>query len=280
MISRIYKFLFRNNYSRNGEKLQPGRVNLEYFKDSVNLGDCLSPVVCEYMLAKRSLSFASPTCDGKIAHLNAIGSILGGRGDYDATVWGSGVRCFSSIRGLCRKKLYQELDIRAVRGPITRAALEQCGIPCPSVYGDPAILMPLIYSPNVSRRHGTVMITHYLTPSEQYRQFENITLVDIKTEDYKKFIDIISSAEIVVSSSLHGIILAEAYGVPAVFLQEGIESETLKFYDWYYSTNRKTVQVASSLQEALAVDPMPLPELKEMQELLMQAFPFDLWEGK
>ena len=147
-MNSLFKLLLRNNYSREGTKSVKGKVNLEYFRDAVNLGDYLSLVICQHMLELHKLSFDSNSVDGKTKHMMAVGSILGGRGEFDATVWGSGIRSISSIRNIAIRKFYKKLDIRAVRGPLTREALLSCGYKCPEVYGDPAVLMPMIYSPN------------------------------------------------------------------------------------------------------------------------------------
>ena len=103
LVYKLIKLMRRNSYSRNGEKLPEARVHLEYYKDAVNLGDYLSLVVCEYMLSQHALAFSSKSRNGKIIHLMAIGSILGGRGDFNSTVWGSGIKNFSSVRGLSFK---------------------------------------------------------------------------------------------------------------------------------------------------------------------------------
>lgn len=84
----------------------------------------------------------------------------------------------------------------------------------------------------------------------------------------------------VYSSSLHGIILAESYGVPSVFLRQGMEEEMLKYYDWYFATGRYEVRSATSLAEAKETEPMKLPELEELREGLLQSFPYDLWIGQ
>ena len=277
IIYRVLKLLNRNKYTKNGNKAIKNAVNLEWYNDQLNFGDHLSTVVYKYMLSERGLTESSVIDDRHTKHLMAIGSILGGSGDFDATVWGSGIRNFSSVKGLCIKRLYQKLDVRAVRGPFTRDALVQCGYKCPDVYGDPAIIMPRIYNPQIKNRKGTVLILHYLTDISAFDDLSNVTLLDIRTNDYKTFIDTIVSADRVISSSLHGIILAETYGVPAVFLSKGIESEVLKFYDWYYSTDRRDVKVAMTIEEAMAMTPMPLPELSEMRQKLIDAFPYDLW---
>ena len=138
--------------------------------------------------------------------------------------------------------------------------------------------MPLIYRPEVCEKSGTVLILHYLTSQSIYSERSDVTIINIQTEDYKTFISKIASADRVISSSLHGIILAESYGIPAVFLCEGIEYEMIKFFDWYYSTKRLSVKVATSLEEAMNITPMPLPDLTEMREKLIEAFPYDLWK--
>lgn len=275
MIMNPIKLAARNRYNREGDKAEKNRVNLEWFRDKLNLGDCLSPVVCEYMLAKKGLSFDTEVSRTK--HLMAIGSVLGGRGDFDATVWGSGIMNFSGVCGVYRRKLYQKLDIRAVRGPATRLALRQCGITCPEVYGDPAVLMPLIFPCRREEKpEGTLVVPHYLDPSVE--NSSGFDFVDIRTEDYRSFIQRLCASEKVISSSLHGIILAESYGVPALFWNHNRDIEMMKYLDWYYSTGRMNVRMISSLEEALETEPMPLPRIDEMQKNLITSFPYDLWE--
>ena len=74
--------------------------------------------------------------------------------------------------------------------------------------------------------------------------------------------------------------MAETYGVPAVFVSENgkMYSEIIKYYDWYFATNRTTVVMATTVEEALNVTPMPLPDLSHMQNDLLNSFPYDLWK--
>ena len=80
-----------------------------------------------------------------------------------------------------------------------------------------------------------------------------------------------------ISSSLHGIILAESYGVPAIFLNWGMDDQQTKFYDWYYSTGRKMSE-CKSIEDALESSAPILPDVSDLQKNLMDSFPYDLWE--
>jgi len=144
------------------------------------------------------------------------------------------------------------------------------------IYGDPAILLPLIYpGRRPEKKKKYVVIDHYMK-----RKTTGDDRLSIRTGDYRTFLDKILEAEVVYSSSLHGIILAESYGVPSVFLRQGMEEEMLKYYDWYFATGRYEVRSATSLAEAKETEPMKLPELEELREGLLQSFPYDLWIGQ
>ncbi|MCC8107379.1 MAG: polysaccharide pyruvyl transferase family protein [Clostridiales bacterium] len=80
----------------------------------------------------------------------------------------------------------------------------------------------------------------------------NLNFLNIGTNDYKQYIKQMLLSKKIISSSLHGIILAEAYGIPALFLNTGgyVSEALMKYYDWYYSTNRFDVKMAMSLDEA------------------------------
>lgn len=249
-------------------------INLFYWQMSEqeeNLGDYLSKVVVTHFMPQK----ASPAAGKSIKTLFATGSILGFR-CQDATIWGSGMLYHHSI--YLDRLRFSKLDIRAVRGPETRKLLLGIGKDCPEVYGDPAILMPLIFKPeNVIKKHKVSIVLHYDHGNYAIPDGFECNMIDIVTKDYKSFITQIMESELVISSSLHGIILAETYGVPAVFLAPK-KLRLFKYEDWYHSTGRYDIVVAKSIAEALMVQPMPLPDLEKMQQKLLQAFPSDLWE--
>ncbi len=95
------------------------------------------------------------------------------------------------------------MDIRAVRGPLTRRVLQACGYNVPKIFGDPAILLPDIYNPNKPKEYDVSVVFHF----RYARSLENYHCIPIQTYDYKKFIDEVIKSRKIISSSLHGIII-------------------------------------------------------------------------
>ena len=251
-------------------------VNLHWYsmcrEDGLeNLGDYLSTIVYNYMLERKEIDPYTKVSATK--HLYGIGSIIF-FGFQKATIWGSG--CLLSPKSLKSKHARKlPLDIRSVRGPATKAILESGGYSCPEIYGDPAIIMPLIYMPTSHEIKKEYSVILHKSANESV---EN--QIDIITCDYKSFIDEIVSSKKVISSSLHGIILAETYGVPAILLADSREDFSLfKYNDYYYSTGRYEYPVAKTIQEAITLEPPCIPDFTKMRQNIINAFPYDLWNN-
>ena len=254
-------------------KTTPNIVNLHWWslnrEDGIeNIGDYLSVVICQYMLERRGLSMDTKTNTTK--HLYSVGSIIQG-GAQNATIWGSGLKY--GLSGIDKTMhLYRKLDIRLVRGPRTRKALLEEGYNCPESYGDPALIMPLIYTPKELRKQDVTIILH----KDTNREIPNSIMPLGK--DYKTFIDRIYNSKLVISSSLHGIILAETYGIPAVLLSDTETKNMFKYEDYYYSTGRRKFPVASSIEQAMTMQPAKIPDFTEIRKEIINTFPYDLWE--
>ncbi len=249
------------------------RVNLNYWDAVDNLGDAISPIIVNWMLSLRGILPEKHI--NKKKHLYAVGSILTA-GIQDATVWGSGV-----LRGnLLHRLEKRNLDIRAVRGPLTRTVLLDYGYDVPEVYGDPAILMPEIYVPNNKEKimkYGVILHhTSELQRNALSNSDKNVLVIDIRTNDYMSFLDQLNSVDVVISQSLHGIILAEGYGIKAVLLKP--QSDFFKYYDYYYGTERMHFPIAETIEEAMNLIPPSLPNFNFMREKLKESFPYDIYE--
>lgn len=247
-----------------------------------NLGDYFGVIVVNWMLDRKVLSLDDYV--EKKKHLLTVGS--GAVKSYqNMTIWGSGVEreIPQRIRRFFQKSWYRKLDIRAVRGPMSRAYLMKLGHKCPEVYGDPAILMPLIYSDltggGKGKKYDISIIPQLVTEQGIREKYPDANIISMNTNDYKSVIDQIVQSKLIISSSLHGVILADSYGVPSVWYRGLGKDIDFKYKDYYASTGRTIENVPTSVEEAMKCEPLPLPDLKPLQEGLLNSFPYDLWDN-
>ena len=239
-----------------------------------NFGDVLSLKLLERITQKPIRVYSrKPNYTEK--KLLAIGSILSFATDHDV-IWGTGV----NGKLLAKKHyLFRNLDVRAVRGPLTREFLtELCGVACPEVYGDPALLMPYFF-PEFQRSESPefdyIVIPHY--SEAQHFPKERFGYVVYPTEPWDAVVQKICNAKFVISSSLHGVIVAEAYGIPARLLRITQNEPIFKYCDYYYGTNRYDFRCATSVEEALQMGGERPFECDLAQ--LYAAFPFEFFPG-
>jgi pyruvyltransferase len=236
------------------------------FRRRENAGDYFAPVVVDRILARRGLRIADKLDAAR--QLFTIGSVLHFAKDHD-TVWGSGVN--GKIAG-CRHA-FRNLDVRAVRGPLTAEFLRRRGIGCPNIFGDPASLLPTLYPELASphQRNGTLLVLHL----HDRRPAGWRGPILLATAPWRVFAKAIARSAFVVSSSLHGIILAEAYGIPARWLA-GPNGETeFKYIDYLSGSGRPDSRPARSIGEAVEMGGETPPSLDLSS--LIDAFPYDLW---
>ena len=222
--------------------LDQGAIPLTWWTVTPNFGDLLSPFLVEKMTGKpvTLVKLGSPIHRkllsirrSKFSYL-AIGSIIS-RATADSIVWGSGAFGTEEKKHLAKKAQYV-----AVRGPLTRNLLRIHGIQCPEVYGDPALLMPRVYNPAVQKKYKIGLILRWSEQDWNTKETDgDIKKIYLGTDDVEGTLMDILSCEQIVSSSLHGIILADAYGIPSAWLSsttpKGLE---FKFYDYFISVNK------------------------------------------
>ena len=273
MKERIVKYMSRwfvfGNLSR---PVIPFTVNLLYWRPSTgdNVGDLLSLIIYRQMLKMGGVRCPFSV---KTRRVVSIGSVLSFVGSGETTVWGTGLMNEKCISALLQK--HAKLDVRAVRGPLTRKKLINAGYMCPEIYGDPAILLPRFYNPTVNKIKGKVVIIPHHSKLDKYtHRYDNV--LDTYTNDWHRFVSEIKSAEKVISSSLHGIILAESYGIPCVWLND-IPDSPFKYEDYYQSTGRRVYPLANDIDEALTMQGEINSHVNKMQKELIGSFPYDLF---
>lgn len=118
-------------------KIKRGMIVKRNFGDDLN--DFLIPLLSGKNVIFYEHSFFCHLFKPK--RILAIGSIINERLDDKCIVWGSGSQLDSPSINVCNP------DVRAVRGPLTKAWLLSQGVNCSEVYGDPALLLPFVYIP-------------------------------------------------------------------------------------------------------------------------------------
>lgn len=210
-----------------------------------NWGDDINYYFLKMMTGKRILLLPDTYIAKNLPFQNylCIGSTIMSFDMRNTIVWGTGL--LNDKKGFRVKSKPKE--IRAVRGPLTRQWLLEQGVECPAVYGDPALLLPLYYMPHRNKKYKLGIIPHYTDLTDE--TVKSISVLDgvklIKISGYKNwldFIDQINECDFIVSSSLHGIIVSEAYNVPSLWVKfkssNYIDGWDYKFHDFYCSLGK------------------------------------------
>lgn len=178
-------------------------------------------------------------------------------------VWGAGVsgqdRDFIIPHKMC-----------AVRGYKTIEFLKNRNYPFPTVVGDPALLLPRFYEPKFreERREGRLrggeqsegwrgekelrkyrigIIPHVIdlkhpVVEEIRNDYPKILIIDLAHyEKWTDVIDQICSCNMILSSSLHGLIVSDAYGIPNCWIELSgkIPAGYFKYQDYGTSVKRE-----------------------------------------
>jgi succinoglycan biosynthesis protein ExoV len=127
-----------------------------------------------------------------------------------------------------------------VRGPLSAIAL---GLSSDAAIADGAILTPLAagFPPRATGGDGTLVIPHWTSLSApgwpEATAMCGLELLDPRASP-QCIVSRISSARLVLTESLHGAILAEAYGVPWLAFSASGNLNVAKWLDWSLSMGR------------------------------------------
>ncbi|WP_249158758.1 polysaccharide pyruvyl transferase family protein [Bradyrhizobium tropiciagri] len=236
---------------------------------TVNFGDFLSAVVVDQCLRQSGYTRADEA--SRNARMLAIGSILHYARNGDV-IWGSGLNGRAGQENLHPSVTH--LDVRAVRGPRTREILQRRGQSVPEVFGDPALLLPHLFP---GRFQPRAKVPWAFVPNlHDIRLFDpNAANIITPLGSWNRRIEAILEAEFVLASSLHGLIVAEAYGIPARYVRLSNSEAEFKYRDYYEGTGRFDVEFATSIEQGKEMGGAARPKFNHQP--LIDAFPVDLW---
>jgi len=213
-----------------------------------NFGDDLTP-----MLLPRYGMVAlhrSP----RAAQLIGVGSLLEFvSSDYAGAIWGTGLM-HDAAHAL------PAATVLAVRGPLTA---ERIGMHTEPAYGDPGLLV----ARHVPRPVGDGRIA--VVPHGHHRSHPRLHRLIRQAGDEARTVDVhrralpavrdIAAARVVLTTSLHGLITADAYGIPAVWttLAPALGGGDFKFRDYEAAvtpgrTRYRPFDTADSLSDLVA----------------------------
>ncbi len=199
---------------------------------SRNFGDWMSPLICEAVSGRKCI-YAEPAK----ADLMAIGSILkktrragGVFRRRRLHIWGTG--SIGEEGNYSSRAVYH-----AVRGQATLAKIPSAdNVPL----GDPGLLCHLLIAgESISKRFRVGLVPHYVDKDDAMlkqwlRDKRHVKVINV----FDPVVDVIrqiASCEFVLSSSMHGLIVADALGIPNQWLKisSRVVGNDFKFFDYY-----------------------------------------------
>jgi len=214
----------------------------------------------------------------------SIGSIIRQINCINCKVWGSGI--------IKRDDQIKPALFYAVRGKYTQKRLRELNLPVPNVIGDPALLLPIVYPVQKKVKYKLGIIPHYKHYKDIVSEFksEEILIIDL-TNPIEQILEEINSCQNTISTSLHGIIVSQVYGIPSLWctyknIQLG--GDTIKFYDYFSSVGIEEYKPFKLIAESFNISDVILnmeknqnislikEDLHKIQKDLIDAAPFSV----
>lgn len=253
--------------------MQP--IKVHYSSSKENWGDQLSPVICK-MISGRDVVHAKVTrCD-----MIAIGSILSRVKEHIFAkrihVWGTGF-----IKPVRKHKIRHY--IHALRGKKSAELLTNVDV---KVFGDPGLLCDQLIPNhnNILKQYDLGIVPHYSEREHPkllafMKNNPEVAFVDIFSETLS-FLQKLTTCRFILSSSLHGLIAADALGIPncRFKLSKNIIGGDFKFQDYYsifdiaLPTSVTLDEFSRKLQDQITAN-YTRPNLNGIKQSLIDAFP-------
>jgi hypothetical protein len=241
-----------------------------------NWGDKLNPFLIGRLSSSRVLHESQVFSRYVPAVYWVIGSALGRVRVRNSVIWGAGFLFDHELMSIPPKA------VLAVRGHLSAAKLKKQGLIERDVaVGDPALLMPLFYQPVMLPAAEIGIIPHFrerdLPLVQDLRREQRFKVIDV-CSGLQEFCDEICSCRQILSSSLHGLVAAHAYGIPARWLRfsDRPKGDGFKYHDYLSTVCRpETAAKAETVADVFkmagrSTDIVKLPDLS----VLLDACPF------
>lgn len=252
--------------------------------DFVNIGDEINPVICEYASGRPFQHGALAECDflaiGSVLHFPINQKIFQTR-TAPMHVWGTG--------SMEPKPVPPEAPFvfHALRGHLTLCLTTA---PQSLPLGDPGLLAPRRWPATPGKSHSWGIIPHHSQRKAPWlkkllESTPGAVFIDVTNPDFAATFAQIAACERIAATSLHGLIFADAYGIPNVWLEgpEVHRGRSWKYYDYFSAVGRRSFRPVprpvtgnlSDLPDHL-VQADHLPGINAIADRVEQAFPKDI----
>lgn len=179
----------------------------------------------------------------------------------------------------------------AVRGRYSAEKLHSEGFGYCDVWGDPALLLPIVYpEKKVNKTFKLGIIPHlkdYAYFKQTYGTNNDVHVIDLNTSNIEDVLNQMLHCEKIISTSLHGVIVGHAYGIPTIWIKHNdIDTDGFKFNDYFDSVGIELYDGFTNFDEIvnnhiaffkLHKDILhPTVDLKKMQKRLLEVAPFEI----
>lgn len=245
------------------------------YPEKLNFGDEITPYIIDKLWG-RSCEWSEPE-ECELAGAGSIIHILQRKAKGNRIkIWGSGF-----ISGGANDHL-DNLDFYAVRGYNTLGRITPKR---KVILGDPGLLANRVFSKSNKVTYKVGIVAHYIDADNplldqvmRNPKYKIINPLDTPQRVAKE----ITACEMILSSSLHGLIFADSFSIPNYWmpLSGKVAGGDYKFKDYYSSTERELVQksitiIGSDEEITKAITAYePVRNLKNLQTDLIYSFPY------
>lgn len=303
---QLIKSLIRKIYIRPKKqtkhilRLHYRRFRIRYFNDpiviyqfvftephSINFGDELTKDIIEKLFKKKVEVHNQIDTQFDMLGVGSLIHFFNDITDYRIYVWGSGL-IDDNVESINSNFIF-----KACRGKRTRSKLAEKYQSIP--LGDPGLLCNLIYTKKVDTTDKIGIIPHFRDESSKYlndviKKHPGVFKVISVGQSPEKVADEIKSCRLVLSSSLHGLIVADSLGVPNkhLVLSDNLKSVNhlrggeYKFRDYYTGVGKKYSNFNPREKNLLDLEEYkkiiknyePVHNLEKIQKALINSFPY------
>lgn len=203
-----------------------------YFDGKLNAGDELNKHLLRSLSGKEIYKVRT-RC---FRHFLPVGSIMSFSSNR-SVVFGSGFISPDHPPGRVRLD-----EVLALRGKLSRELMrKKNGVVFKGPLGDPALLMPSVLKNSGEKKYKVGVVLHYLHKDpdliSEINERDDAVFIDVQ-QPIEKFLKDLLQCEYIVSSSLHGLILSDAYGIKNQWIKfcEDLKGGDFKFHDYYSTT--------------------------------------------